>query len=84
MSELHTKTLSEVAALLQGKDVTVVEVVKHCLDRIEATEPKVKALITVMGDEALQRAEALDAAGPDASKPLWGVPIVLKDLLTTN
>ncbi|WP_207264351.1 Asp-tRNA(Asn)/Glu-tRNA(Gln) amidotransferase subunit GatA [Desulfovibrio sp. Huiquan2017] len=84
MSELHTKTLSEIAALLQGKDVTVVEVVKHCLDRIEATEPKVKALITVMGDEALQRAEALDAAGPDASKPLWGVPIVLKDLLTTK
>ena len=82
MSELHTKTLSEIAALLQSGDVKVVEVVKHCLDRIEATEPQVKALITVMGDKALKEAEAMDAAGPDPSKPLWGVPIVLKDLLT--
>ena len=84
MSELHTKTLSEVAALLQAGDVKVVEVVKHCLDRIEATEPKVKALITVMGEDAMKQAEAMDAAGPDASKPLWGVPMVLKDLLTTK
>jgi aspartyl-tRNA(Asn)/glutamyl-tRNA(Gln) amidotransferase subunit A len=84
MSELHTKTLSEIAALLQSGDVKVVEVVKHCLDRIEATEPQVRALITVMGEEALKEAEAMDAAGPDPSKPLWGVPIVLKDLLTTK
>jgi aspartyl-tRNA(Asn)/glutamyl-tRNA(Gln) amidotransferase subunit A len=84
MSELHTKTLSEIAALLQSGDVKVAEVVKGCLDRIESTEPRVKALITVMGDEALKEAEALDAAGPDPSRPLWGVPIVLKDLLTTK
>jgi aspartyl-tRNA(Asn)/glutamyl-tRNA(Gln) amidotransferase subunit A len=84
MSELHTKTLSEIAALLQSGDVKVAEVVKHCLDRIEATEPQVKALITVMGEEAMKEAEAMDAAGPDPSKPLWGVPIVLKDLLTTK
>jgi len=84
MSELYTKTLSEIAALLQSGEVKVVEVVKHCLDRIEATEPKVKALITVMGEEAMKEAEAMDAAGPDASKPLWGVPIVLKDLLASK
>ncbi|WFS63618.1 Asp-tRNA(Asn)/Glu-tRNA(Gln) amidotransferase subunit GatA [Pseudodesulfovibrio thermohalotolerans] len=84
MSELYMKTLSEIAALLQSGEVKVVEVVKHCLDRIEATEPKVKALITVMGEEAMKEAEAMDAAGPDASKPLWGVPIVLKDLLASK
>ena len=61
MSELYTKTLTEVAEL-----------------------PKVRALITVMGEEAVARAEAMDEEGPDASKPLWGVPIVLKDLLTTK
>ncbi|WP_272700532.1 Asp-tRNA(Asn)/Glu-tRNA(Gln) amidotransferase subunit GatA [Desulfovibrio sp. Fe33] len=84
MSELYTKTLSEIAALLQSGEIKVVEVVKHCLDRIEATEPKVKALITVMGEEAMKEAEAMDAAGPDASKPLWGVPVVLKDLLASK
>jgi len=84
MSELYTKTLSEMAGLLQSGEVKVVDAVKDCLDRIEATEPKVKALITITGEEAIKQAEALDAAGPDASQPLWGVPIVLKDLLATK
>ncbi|QGY41681.1 Asp-tRNA(Asn)/Glu-tRNA(Gln) amidotransferase subunit GatA [Pseudodesulfovibrio cashew] len=84
MSDLYKKTLTEMAGLLQSGEVKAVEAVRACLDRIEATEPKVRALITVMGEEALARAEALDAEGPDASKPLWGVPIVLKDLLTTK
>lgn len=82
MSELHTKTLSEIAALLKSGEAKVVEVVGDCLDRIETTEPGVKALITVMAEEAMRQAEAMDAAGPDPDKPLWGVPIVLKDLLT--
>ncbi|MBG0790398.1 MAG: Asp-tRNA(Asn)/Glu-tRNA(Gln) amidotransferase subunit GatA [Desulfovibrionaceae bacterium] len=84
MSELYTNTLSEVAAKLRSGEVKAVEAVRACLDRIEATEPKVRALITVTGEEALKRAEAMDAQGPDASMPLWGVPIILKDLLTTK
>ena len=84
MSELYDKTLTEMAALLKSGEVTAVDAVRSCLDRIEATEPKVRALITVMGDEALKQAEAMDAEGPDAAKPLWGVPVVLKDLLTTK
>ncbi|AMK12324.1 MAG: Asp-tRNA(Asn)/Glu-tRNA(Gln) amidotransferase subunit GatA [Pseudodesulfovibrio sp.] len=82
MSELHTKTLSEIAALLKSGEVKVAEVVADCLARIEATEPRVKALITVMAEEAMAQAKAMDAAGPDPDKPLWGVPMVLKDLLT--
>ncbi|NDV18008.1 Asp-tRNA(Asn)/Glu-tRNA(Gln) amidotransferase subunit GatA [Pseudodesulfovibrio sp. JC047] len=84
MSDLYKKTLSEVAAQLQSGELKAVEAVRNCLDRIEATEPRVKALITVTGDTALAQAETLDAEGPDASKPLWGVPIVLKDLLATK
>jgi len=84
MSDLYMKTLSDVAKSLQSGDMKVVDAVKSCLDRIEATEPEVKALITVINDEAMKQAEAMDAEGPDASKPLWGVPIVLKDLLATK
>ena len=84
MSDLSTNTLTEMAGLLQAGDVTVSQAVRDCLDRIEATEPKVRALITVMGEDAMRQAEAMDATGPDADKPLWGVPIVLKDLLATK
>jgi aspartyl-tRNA(Asn)/glutamyl-tRNA(Gln) amidotransferase subunit A len=84
MSALHTETLSRLAGLLQAREVTVAQAVTACLDRIETTEPSVRALITVMADEAGSQAEAMDAQGPDPSKPLWGVPVVLKDLLTTR
>ena len=84
MSDIYMKTLSQAAADLQAGTLTAEDAVRACLDRIEATEPQVKALITVTGDAALERAKALDTAGPDPDKPLWGVPIVLKDLLATK
>lgn len=84
MSELHTKTLTETAAMLQAGEMTAEQAVKACLERIEETEPKIKALISVQGEQALARARELDAAGPDPDKSLWGVPMVLKDLLATK
>ena len=84
MSDLHTKTLSEVQAGLQAGELTATAVVQACLDRIQATEPAVSALITVLADKALEQAASLDQTGPDPAKPLWGVPLVLKDLLTAK
>ena len=84
MSELFEKKLGEIAGLLQSGEVKAVDAVTSCIERIEATEPRVQALLTVMKDEALQQAEAMDAEGPDAEKALWGVPIVLKDLLAAK
>jgi aspartyl-tRNA(Asn)/glutamyl-tRNA(Gln) amidotransferase subunit A len=84
MSELHEKSLSEVRGLLASRAVSAEETVAACLARTEATEPTVHALLHVAGESALAQAKALDAAGPDASKPLWGVPLVIKDALTTK
>ncbi len=84
MSELHEKSLSEVRGLLASRAVSAEETVRACLARIEATEPKVRALLHVAGESALAEAKALDAAGPDQDKPLWGVPLVIKDALTTK
>ncbi|WP_245628801.1 amidase, partial [Salidesulfovibrio brasiliensis] len=84
MSDLHTKTLTETAAMLQAGDITAEQAVQACLDRIEETEPKIKALISIQAEQALTKARELDAAGPDPDKPLWGVPMVLKDLLATK
>ncbi|WP_320170394.1 Asp-tRNA(Asn)/Glu-tRNA(Gln) amidotransferase subunit GatA [Maridesulfovibrio sp.] len=84
MSSLIEKSLTELHAMLMGREVTVVETVKACLERIAATEPETKALLTVCADEAISLAEKMDAQGPDSSKPLWGVPVVIKDVLTTK
>lgn len=35
------------------------------------------------GEEALAQARTMDAQGPDAKRPLWGVPVIIKDVLAT-
>ena len=71
MSDLIQASLAEIRVRLAGGDVSAEAVAKACLDRIAETEPSIHALITVR-EQALEEARALDAQGPDASKPLWG------------
>ena len=84
MNTLVSKSLVEVAAALQQKSCSVEEVTRACLARIEQTEASVGAMITVDAEGALARARALDAHGPDATKPLWGVPMTVKDAISTK
>ena len=81
MSFLYEKSLSEIRSQLLAKECTVTEAVEACLARIEETEPSIQALLSVQAEEARAQAKAMDEAGPDASKPLWGVPVTVKDLL---
>ena len=83
MSDLIQASLTEIRARLAGGDVSAEAVAKACLDRIAETEPSIHALITVR-EQALEEARALDAQGPDASKPLWGVPVTVKDAIVTK
>ncbi|UQZ90890.1 Asp-tRNA(Asn)/Glu-tRNA(Gln) amidotransferase GatCAB subunit A [Deltaproteobacteria bacterium Smac51] len=84
MSELYKLTLTEAAAKLQAREISASDMVGDCLARIEATEPDIHACLTVMGEEARAEAKALDEKGPDPAKPLWGVPVALKDLFCTK
>ncbi len=84
MSALHTLSITDLCQELASGKVTAVEAVQACLDRIAATEPSIHALISVQADTALAEAAALDATGYDPSKPLWGVPIAVKDAITTK
>ena len=84
MSALYTKTLTEISAVLQKKQASSEEVVAACLERIAATEPKLNACISVRGEDALAEARALDKGGPDPARPLWGVPITVKDCITVK
>ena len=84
MSELCTLSLTQICELLREKKVSAQEVTTACLNRITDTEPRIDALLHVNGDEALALAKQLDAVGPDRSKPLWGVPVTIKDVLATT
>ena len=84
MNEICSLNLTALADALQKKEISAEEATRACLDRIAATEERVGALLHVDAEGALARARQLDAQGPDASQPLWGVPVTVKDALSTQ
>ncbi len=83
MDDLTSLSLTGVADALQKGEVKAVDTVVACLERIAMTEDELGALLHLDADGAVEQAENMDAAGPDPSKPLWGVPVTVKDALVT-
>jgi aspartyl-tRNA(Asn)/glutamyl-tRNA(Gln) amidotransferase subunit A len=84
MAALHTHTLTQIRNLLASGEVTAQEVTTACLDRITASDPHLKALLYRNDEQALEHAKTLDKQGPDPARKLWGVPVLLKDILATK
>jgi aspartyl-tRNA(Asn)/glutamyl-tRNA(Gln) amidotransferase subunit A len=78
-------SVTELSSLIARGELGVVEVTQAFLDRIERLDTNLHAFQTVAAEHALARARELDrrrdAAGDAA--PLRGVPIALKDNLST-
>ncbi|HEY3606259.1 MAG TPA: Asp-tRNA(Asn)/Glu-tRNA(Gln) amidotransferase subunit GatA [Pseudonocardiaceae bacterium] len=87
MGDLTRLTAAELAALIQAKEVSSVEVTQAHLDRIAKVDDQVHAFLHVSGERALHAARAVDedvAAGRAPASPLAGVPLALKDVVTTE
>lgn len=82
--DLTHSDASKLAELIRNRDVTSVEVVQAHLDRFDAVNPKINAIVT-WAEGALDAAAAADqalAAGA-AVGPLHGVPFTVKDSIDT-
>jgi len=86
VTDLHWLTLSEVCRRMKSGELTSKAVTEHTLNRINATNDRYRAFVTVTADAAMASAERLDAARANGEPlgPLHGVPIALKDLLWTR
>lgn len=75
---------TQLAELIRSREVSPVEVVQAHLDRIEAVDPKVNAIVSLAPD-ALTAAKAAEAAilAGEAVGPLHGVPFTVKDSIDT-
>ena len=86
MTDKHNDlTIHAAHELLKAKKISSVELTKAYLERIKSVEPKVRAIVTVTEESALQQAQKADeliAAGK--ASPLTGIPMLLKDLLSTK
>jgi aspartyl-tRNA(Asn)/glutamyl-tRNA(Gln) amidotransferase subunit A len=84
MQDIVRKSLLEMSEALKQRRVSVLEVVQACFNRIDETEPEINALLSTDRDSTLALARKMDDSGPDPDKPLWGVPITIKDVICTT
>ena len=84
-TKIFYRDATELARLIRTKELSPVEVVEAHLARISAVNPKVNAVVTLMGEAALKQAKAAEKAvlDGDVLGPLHGVPFSIKDALDT-
>jgi aspartyl-tRNA(Asn)/glutamyl-tRNA(Gln) amidotransferase subunit A len=81
MNELQS--ITRTAALLRTGELTVGDVVEHCLGRMDRLDDRVQAWVSVDVAGARQEARRLDALLDDGEDlgPLHGIPIGVKDII---
>ncbi len=83
---LNELSITQALSLLNKKEITSADLTGACLKRIEETEPKIGALVSVAGDTAMEQAKAVDkkrAAGKQTGR-LAGIPAIIKDCICTK
>ena len=83
--ELHDLTIAQAHQKLKNKEISSLELTRAILNRIAKVEPKVGAYITLTAELALAQAQEADQR--IASKrigPLTGIPLGIKDLISTK
>ncbi|HKM76648.1 MAG TPA: amidase [Candidatus Bathyarchaeia archaeon] len=84
--ELFTITVASAAQRIRSGTLTPRELVQSLLDRIENTDPTIKAYLKVCNEDALEMATIAERqiqSGYDLG-PLHGIPVSVKDLIETK
>ena len=82
---LFDSTINEAQALLREGDISSVELTGSLLERIAEIDGEIRAYLTVTTETALEQARGADerrAAGDNS--PLLGIPIAIKDVISTQ
>ena len=81
---MHNRSVAEIAAALDRREVSSEELTRHFLGRIARLDGQLNSFVTVTGEQALSQAREADrrrAAG--AAGPLTGIPMAHKDIFCT-
>lgn len=86
MAELYNLTIAEARARLDAGEITSAELTEALLDRIAAVDNQVRAYLAISDDLAIEQARAADArrAQGASAGPLDGIPLAIKDVITTE
>ena len=83
--EIAFAPVTKLSRWIETKKLTSERLTNIYLSRIERLDPKIRSIITLTRDHALERAKKADAeiAGGKYRGPLHGIPYGVKDLLDT-
>ncbi len=81
MPDLHRLTAADIARQVRAGELTAVDVVRSCIERIDAREPIVHAWAHFDANAALAQAAAIDRSPTKGL--LAGVPVGVKDVIDT-
>ncbi len=86
MTELWQMSGLALGKAIARREASAVEVLDAILARVEAVNPKVNAVVTLVAERAREEARAVDARAAAGEKggPLCGVPVSIKDLIETK
>jgi amidase len=76
--DLMFRPAVELAAMVQGGEITARELVETAFEAIERRNGELNAFVTLCEEQALAEADAVE---PGDQRPLAGVPIAVKDLV---
>ncbi|MCI0818235.1 MAG: amidase [Chloroflexi bacterium] len=81
-TDRHWLSIAEAARLIERRELSPLDLVDACLERVEALDGRLNAFITVLADEArvAARQAADEIANGGYSGPLHGIPVALKDI----
>ncbi len=79
-TELWARSVVELAGMIRAKEVSSREVVEAHLERIDAVNPKVNAIVETLASQAREAAGRADhaVAAGERLGPLHGVPVTVK------
>jgi aspartyl-tRNA(Asn)/glutamyl-tRNA(Gln) amidotransferase subunit A len=79
------KKIAELGEMLRLHQISSLEIVTDCLERIDRSGPTLNAFITVLREEALVQAELADKEIKSGNwrGPVHGIPVAVKDFFDT-
>lgn len=76
--------IREIHNRLRKKEMSVSELLDDSLKRIKEVDGKLNCFITLDEEGAIQKAKALDREGQVTDQPLYGLPMGIKDNMSTK
>ncbi len=86
MSATTAWTIPEVRSALDARKISARELVQEFYERIDQRNPELNAYLALSPERAYTQADRIDAAiaSGDALPPLAGVPLAVKDVISTR